>query len=266
MRQNWSADVCLTPPLCAHPQYQLNTTLPKYQLQLSGAGYRQYEQHGGEIWSSTLTPTRPLWAAGKFSDVVLNWASSGASIVSQAAQVCLSARCSVGPYVLCLCKLTSSMTRSCCNCCAGSDTKVRQRQHLHPQCCQYPAACPEWQGRVRLCGCAHGASCPPLVFITLHMLPVFAFAQDHMFSTDAYAYVQATVLQSGSGGLFLGIATAANLSYAGGKNTTYVQATGTANGLPTVADVQYTTTGAHAALNGTVGFSTPQDCDYLHCS
>ncbi len=59
-----------------------------------------------------------------------------------------------------------------------------------------------------------------------------------------FCFVQATVLQSGSGGLFLGVATAANISYAGGKNTTYVQANGAANGIATVADVQYTTTGA----------------------
>ena len=58
------------------------------------------------------------------------------------------------------------------------------------------------------------------------------------------ASAQATVLQSGSGGLFLGVATAANISYSGGKNTTYVQANGTANGVATIADVQYTTTGA----------------------
>ncbi len=60
----------------------------------------------------------------------------------------------------------------------------------------------------------------------------------------ALLLVQATVLQSGSGGLFLGVATAANISYAGGKNTTYIQANGAANGVATVADVQYTTAGA----------------------
>ena len=58
--------------------------------------------------------------------------------------------------------------------------------------------------------------------------------------------MQAAVLQTGSGGLFLGIATGANISYAGGKNTTFVQANGIADGVATVADVAYTTTGAVA--------------------
>ena len=51
---------------------------------------------------------------------------------------------------------------------------------------------------------------------------------------------QATVVQSGPGGVLLGVASAANITYAGGKNTTYVQGTGS---ILATAAVQYTTTG-----------------------
>ena len=54
--------------------------------------------------------------------------------------------------------------------------------------------------------------------------------------------LQASVVQAGPGAVFLGVATAANVSYAGGANTTYIQGTGLSpSGL--AADVAYTTTG-----------------------
>ena len=62
------------------------------------------------------------------------------------------------------------------------------------------------------------------------------------FLTDSMLGLQASVIQAGSGAVFLGVGTAANVSYAGGANTTYIQGTGLGlSGLP--ADVAYTTTG-----------------------
>lgn len=56
------------------------------------------------------------------------------------------------------------------------------------------------------------------------------------------SFAQASLVQSGPGAVFLGVGTAANLTYAGGKNATFVQGTGGLSGLE-IANVQYTTTG-----------------------
>lgn len=54
--------------------------------------------------------------------------------------------------------------------------------------------------------------------------------------------MQASLVQSGPGAVFLGVGTAANVTYAGGKNATYIQSTGGVSGTE-IAAVQYTTTG-----------------------
>ena len=64
----------------------MNTTLPKYQLQLSGAGYANMNNTAESLVINADT-NASFVGSGKFSNVVLNWASSGASIVSQASQV-----------------------------------------------------------------------------------------------------------------------------------------------------------------------------------
>ena len=79
---------------CVLLQYQLNTTLPKYQLQLSGAGYANMNNTAESLVINADT-NASFVGSGKFSDVVLNWASSGASIVSQASQVRFIAECLV---------------------------------------------------------------------------------------------------------------------------------------------------------------------------
>lgn len=63
--------------------------------------------------------------------------------------------------------------------------------------------------------------------------------------TEADKLSQASVVQSGPGAVFLGVASAAKITYAGGKNTSYIQGTGeSVNGTSNaVAAVQYTTTG-----------------------
>ena len=55
--------------------------------------------------------------------------------------------------------------------------------------------------------------------------------------------MQVTLVQSGAGAAFLGVGTGANITYAGGKNTTYIQGTGISNSNASAANVQYTTTG-----------------------
>ena len=57
-----------------------------------------------------------------------------------------------------------------------------------------------------------------------------------------FLHAQASLVQSGPGAVFLGVGTAANLTYAGGKNATFVQGTGGLSGLE-IANVQYTTIG-----------------------
>lgn len=55
--------------------------------------------------------------------------------------------------------------------------------------------------------------------------------------------LQASIIQAGPGAVYLGVGTAANVSYAGGANTTYIQGTGISLSGNAAADVQYTTTG-----------------------
>lgn len=56
-------------------------------------------------------------------------------------------------------------------------------------------------------------------------------------------HVQANLIQQGAGAAFLGVGTAANVTYAGGKNATYIQGTGISNSGALTAAIQYTTAG-----------------------
>ncbi len=74
-------------------QYQLgNTTLPKYQLQLSGAGYVNMNNTAGSLVINADT-NASFVGTGDFDSLAVNWGSSGAAIVSQAAQVRRLANC-----------------------------------------------------------------------------------------------------------------------------------------------------------------------------
>ena len=67
--------------------------LPKYQLQLSGAGFANLNNTAGSLVVNADT-NASFVGNGSYDSLAMNWGSSGAAIVSQATQVLLWQFCS----------------------------------------------------------------------------------------------------------------------------------------------------------------------------